>query len=68
MDDFVFEMRAINNKKQVVDSLGEQKAIIERDYQGLNYIEEMNEDLVHKNDDTQNTLSQLTSAHSTYGR
>ena len=37
MDDFVAEMGAIYNK-QVGDSLGEQKAIIERDHQGLNYI------------------------------
>ena len=65
MDDFVAEMRKINNKK-VGDSLVEQKSIIERDYQALNYIEETHEDLLHEDDDTQHTLSQLTSTHSTH--
>ena len=45
------EMRTINNK-EMGDSLGEQKSIIERDDQGLDYMEEMHEDLVHKEDDT----------------
>ena len=53
MDDFVVEMIEINNKQ---DFLGEQKAIIERDYQELNYIEEMHEDLVHEDDDPTHPL------------
>ena len=54
------------NKKQMGDSLGEQKTIIKRDDQGLDYMEEMHEDLVQEEHDTQHTLSQLTNAHSTH--
>ena len=55
MDDFVSEMRAINNK-QVGDSLSEQKSIIEKDYQGFNNIEEMHEDILQEDGDTLHTL------------
>ena len=64
IDDLVAKAKVINNK-QVGDSLGEQKTIIERDDQGLDYTEEMHEDLVQEEHDTQHILSQLTSAHST---
>ena len=63
MDDYVVEARAYY--KKVGESSGEQNSIIERDDQGLDYMEEMNEDLVYKADDNQYFPSLLPSSYAT---
>ena len=65
IDDLMVKVKVLN-KKQIGDSLSEQKTIIKRDDQGLDYMEEMHEDLVQEEHDTQHTLSQLTNAYSTH--